>query len=302
MSAGEKPPPSSSVTHIVDVDPVATRRHGIFTVASGIDAGKILVVPQGEIMMLGRSAECTHPFDDASLSRVHARVMAVGAEYIIRDDGSRNGTFVNNARISKAETLRNGDRVQLGSNTLLRFALVDDEEERALRRVYEAAILDGLTGVFNRKHLEARIAAELAYAERHQSSLSVVIIDIVDHFKKVNDTYGHLGGDAVLRAVASTFASGLRAEDVLARYGGEEFVILVRGGAQQALDLADRLRSAIEAASIPFESHTIRVTSSAGVASLDEEGLTPDREALLGAADARLYQAKTSGRNRVVGP
>jgi two-component system, cell cycle response regulator len=298
----DKPPPSSVVTHVVEVDPVAMRRHGIFTVASGLEAGKVLSIPQGEVSTLGRSGDCTFPFDDASLSRQHARVMRVGAEYILRDDGSRNGTFVNNTRLAKAETLRNGDRIQLGSSTLLRFSLVDDEEEKALRRVYEAAILDGLTGVFNRKHLEERIQAELAYATRHKTKLSVVIID-VDHFKKVNDTYGHLGGDAVLRAVATLFGAGLRAEDVLARYGGEEFVILLRAtSAAQALELAERLRKKIESTVIQFEGRDIRITSSAGVAANDEPGVTSDRESLLGRADERLYRAKSGGRNRVVGP
>lgn len=298
----ELKPPSVAETNVVDVDPVAIRRHGIFTVTSGPDTGKILAIPSGDVIVLGRSPECTFAFDDASLSRQHARVMRVGAEYIIRDEGSRNGTFVNNARLTKAETLRNGDRVQLGSSTLLRFALVDEEEERALRRVYEAAILDGLTGIYNRKHLEERIVSELGYAARHQQPLSVIIID-VDHFKKVNDTYGHLGGDAVLRAVAALFGKGLRAEDVLARYGGEEFVILLRGTpVGPAVELAERLRRTVEATPIPFEGHLIRITSSAGVASVGEPGLGAERAALLGAADARLYQAKQGGRNRVVGP
>ncbi|MBL9026127.1 MAG: GGDEF domain-containing protein [Myxococcales bacterium] len=295
-------PPSVAETNIVDVEPIAVRRNGIFTIASGLDTGKVLRLPAGEMVVLGRAPECTYSFDDASLSRQHARVMRVGAEYVIRDDGSRNGTFVNNVRLTKAEALRNGDRVQLGSSTLLRFALVDEEEERALRRVYEAAILDGLTGIYNRKHLEERLVTELAYAARHGAPLSIVMID-VDHFKKVNDTYGHLGGDAVLRAVAALFGSSMRVEDVLARYGGEEFVILLRGTpVAQAIELAERLRRAVEATAIPFEGHLIRITSSAGVASLAEMGMPADRAALLGAADARLYQAKQSGRNRVVGP
>jgi diguanylate cyclase (GGDEF)-like protein len=298
----EPKPPSAAETHVVDVDPTAVRRHGIFTVTSGIETGKTLTIPTGDVVLLGRAPECTFVFDDASLSRQHARVMRVGAEYIIRDEGSRNGTFVNNVRLTKAENLRNGDRVQLGSSTLLRFALVDDEEERAMRRVYDAAILDGLTGVCNRKHFEERIATEIAHAVRHQSPLSVVMID-VDHFKKVNDTYGHLGGDAVLRAVAALFARGCRQEDLLARYGGEEFVVLMRAtSTPQAMELAERLRQTVASTPIPFESHAIQVTSSAGVATLGEPGLPLDRASLLGAADQRLYQAKSSGRNRVVGP
>lgn len=293
--------PFSDITSVVEVDPIAARRRGVFTVTSGLDAGRVLSVPQGEIVTLGRAAECTFPFDDASLSRDHARVMRVGSEYVLRDDGSRNGTFVNSQRLAKATTLRDGDRVQLGSNTLLRFSLVDEKEEGALRRVYEAAILDGLTGVYNRKHLEERITVELAYAGRHAAPLAVVIVD-VDHFKKVNDTYGHLAGDAVLKAVASLLQTSVRPEDVLARYGGEEFVVVARGtSSAQAVELAERLRQSIESAEIAFEDKRIRVTASAGVSALGDPGVTGDRASLLGAADARLYQAKESGRNRVVG-
>ncbi len=300
MAEPPESPFAADVTSVVEVDPVAARRRGVFTVMSGLDAGRVLTIPPGDIVTLGRSAECTFPFDDASLSRDHARVMRVGSEYVLRDDGSRNGTFVNSQRLAKATTLRDGDRVQLGSNTMLRFTLVDEKEEAALRKVYEAAILDGLTGVYNRKHLEERIAAELAFAERHATPLSVVIID-VDHFKKVNDTYGHLAGDAVLKSVAALLAKSVRPEDVLARYGGEEFVVVARGTTcAQAAELAERLRSAIESTTITFEATAIRVTASSGVAAVGDGGASHDRASLLGAADARLYRAKTSGRNRVV--
>jgi len=301
MSNGNDPPPSSTMeTHVVDVDPIAAKRTGVFTVASGLETGKVLALPPGDVITLGRAAECVFSFDDASLSREHARVMRVGAEYFIRDEGSRNGTFVNNVRLAKAQGLRNGDRVQLGSSTLLRFALVDEEEERSLRRVYEAATIDGLTGIYNRKHLEERIVAELAYAARHKTPLAVIILD-VDHFKKVNDTHGHLGGDAVLQTFAALLKHEIRPEDLLARYGGEEFVVLARGSTtEQGVELAERLRKRIESTPIPFEGKEIRITSSGGVASLSEATIPAEREALLSAADARLYKAKQSGRNRIV--
>jgi diguanylate cyclase (GGDEF)-like protein len=163
-------------------------------------------------------------------------------------------------------------------------------------------MLDGLTGVYNRKHLEERITTELSYAERHGTPLSIVIID-VDHFKKVNDTYGHLAGDAVLKAVSALLKSTVRPEDIVARYGGEEFVIVARGtDAPAAVVLANRLREAVAAETIDFEGKAINVTSSAGVASLACCEPPRDRAALLGTADRRLYAAKQGGRNRVVGP
>jgi len=297
-----RPPPSGVETQLVEVEPLTARRNGILTIASGLEAGKLLRLPTEETVMLGRSPECTFAFDDASLSRVHARVMRVGAEYFLRDEGSRNGTFVNNIKLERPQALRNGDRIQLGLSTLLRFSLADAEEEAALRKVYEAAILDGLTGIYNRKYFEDRIVTELSHAQRHGTPLAVVISD-VDHFKKVNDTYGHLAGDAVLVRVAAILKETVRPEDVLARYGGEEFVILLRGAtSQDALALAERVRANIEGATILFDGTPIRITSSGGVASTADPGQAAERAPLLHAADSRLYQAKQSGRNRVIGP
>jgi diguanylate cyclase (GGDEF)-like protein len=288
-------------THIVDAEPRATRRKGVFTVSGGLDAGRVLALPREDVISLGRASECTYPFDDVSLSREHAQIMCVGPDYIFKDAGSTNGSFINDERVTKVVKLGDGDRVRLGSTITLRFALVDAEEEEALVGVYEAAVRDGLTGMFNRKHLEERLGAELETANRHGASLSVIIFDI-DHFKHVNDTFGHLGGDAVLKNVARLVSQGIRHEDLLGRYGGEEFVVVCRGTAiGEAVALADRLRWTVWNTLTPFETHQIRVTLSAGVASLLCAG-ERTRSGLLGTADARLYKAKQAGRNRVVGP
>ncbi len=292
--------PHSEKTHVVEVDPAAMQRIGVFTVTSGGEAGRVLAVPKGQIVSFGRSPECTYPFEDPSLSREHVHVVRVGMDYVLKDGGSTNGTFVNDARIERATNLKDGDRVQLGLHTMLRFALVTAQEEQALRRVYESAVKDALTGVFNRKHLEERLVAELSYAKRNNTPLSVIIFD-VDFFKKVNDTYGHLAGDAVLKVVSGVLQQGLRAEDVVARYGGEEFVIVLRGiGAAEAVAAAERMRQLVEATPIQFASAQIRVTASAGVA-CSTELKELERAALLGTADGRLYRAKEAGRNRVVG-
>ncbi len=295
------PPPSTSQmkTHIVDAEPRATRRKGVLTVSGGLDAGRVLALPREDVISFGRASECTYAFDDVSLSREHAQVMCIGPDYVFKDAGSTNGSFINEVRVTKALKLGDGDRVRLGSNTTLRFALVDEQEEAALAGVYEAAVRDGLTGVFNRKHLEERLGAELELAKRHGASLSLIILDI-DHFKYVNDTYGHLGGDAVLKNVAALVGQWIRGEDMLGRYGGEEFVVVCRGTAvADATGLAERLRWTVWNALTRFEGHEIRVTLSAGVASLACVA-EPTRSALFGAADARLYKAKQAGRNRVV--
>src|SRR5262249_51984887 len=152
---------------------------------------------------------------------------------------------------------------------------------------------------FNRKYLTDRLVAEIAHARRHETELSLLMIDI-DEFKKTNDVYGHLVGDMVLRVVAARIARLIRVEDVLARYGGEEFAIVARGtGSAQAVTLAERTRAEIELLELKAQAATFRVTVSIGVAALPEVGADDGPNELLALADTRLYRAKKSGRNRV---
>jgi two-component system, cell cycle response regulator len=289
-------------TLVVDVAPTSIRRKGVLTVVGGAHAGRLLDLPPTDMISFGRDLSCTYPFEDASLSRTHAMVMCVAGEYVIRDSGSTNGTFVNDQRIGNAVKLSDGDRIQLGLGTILRFTLVAPQEEAALRGVYDASVRDGLTGVFNRKHFEERLAAELQHALHMQAPLSVILVD-VDHFKRVNDTYGHLAGDVVLKEVARRLATALRPEHMLARYGGEEFVVICRGlSIDPALALAEHLRQILAQTPIETPQGPIPITASLGVASLSCCAAHPNRETLLGTADGRLYRAKEWGRNRVVGP
>lgn len=161
--------------------------------------------------------------------------------------------------------------------------------------VQRLAYLDGLTGIFNRRHFEKQIAAELERTSRYETRFSVVMIDI-DHFKKLNDEFGHLLGDEVLRQVSSIFQQQLRKVDVVCRYGGEEFAILVpQTVGTHAINIAEKLRRKIETYLFPGVPR--RVTISAGVAECPAHGTT--RDELVAAADAALYAAKQQGRNQV---
>lgn len=284
-------------------EPNAKKMRAVVTLASGADLGRVVALPHGEILTLGRGEDQKLRIEDAAVSSAHGRLVAIAGEYMFVDNRSTNGSFVNEERIDGSVALKDGDRIRLGPNVLLRFSMVDEEEEAALRKIYEAALFDGLTKTFNRKHLDDRLDAEVAFAVRHDSDLSVVLFD-VDHFKKVNDTYGHPAGDAVLRATADVLMRGRRTEDLVGRYGGEEFVLVLRGThVEGAAILADRLRRAIEATKIAVDAHThpIGVTASGGVASLKCCGERKDKSALLALADQRLYHAKHNGRNRIVG-
>lgn len=293
--------PSTTVKTVINQVPLkSTPSQAIFTVLKGPHVGKVLSLPVGQLITLGRSEECTYRFEDGGLSRIHARVICIAGQYALTDAGSTNGTFLNDQRITSTCSLQGGDRIQLGTELTLGFMLISDAEESALRKVYEAAMRDGLTGVYNRKHLEERLDSEITFALRHNSKLSLILQDI-DLFKKVNDTYGHLAGDAVLREIGRILQQNIRTEDLVARYGGEEFVLLLRGiDLPAARQMANRLRNTIADTTIYYDGIQLRITSSAGVASLDECSPQSTKEALLALADSRLYQAKQSGRNRVI--
>jgi diguanylate cyclase (GGDEF)-like protein len=164
-----------------------------------------------------------------------------------------------------------------------------------VERVKQLAYIDGLTGIFNRRYFEMRITEEIERAERYGSGMAVIMADI-DDFKRLNDDFGHLLGDEVLRQVSSLFHQQVRKVDVVCRYGGEEFAILLtHTTAHQAANIAEKLRRLVEKWHFPGVPRT--VTISAGVAALPPHGAT--RDDIIRAADKGLYTAKHSGRNRV---
>src|SRR5579863_3636651 len=165
-----------------------------------------------------------------------------------------------------------------------------------VERVKQLAYLDGLTGIFNRRFFELRMAEELERAQRFNAGMSIIMIDI-DHFKDLNDEFGHMLGDEVLRQVASLLHDQLRKFDVVCRYGGEEFAILLsQTNPQHAIAVAEKLRGLVETWQFPGLPRS--VTISAGVATYPENAL--ERDGLMKASDASLYAAKQAGRNRVL--
>jgi diguanylate cyclase (GGDEF)-like protein len=176
--------------------------------------------------------------------------------------------------------------------------LQDAVEWEASKRLYEAAVRDSSTGAFNRRYFEQRLISDFSFASRHGTALCVLLIDI-DHFKRINDRWGHPAGDMVLQHVAAELLLGMRADDLLARYGGEEFAVLARGlDVDGALLLAERLRAALERMSLPWKRERIAVTASIGVAHNDGAKHS-DAHQLVAAADSALYAAKACGRNCV---
>jgi two-component system, cell cycle response regulator len=248
--------------------------------------------------VIGRSASTTIRLNDDGVSRRHARLVQQGTQIVLEDLKSANGTFVNDEQVEGERVLKDGDKIRIGSTTILKFSYHDDLEESFQQRMYEAALYDSLTKAFNKKHLLERLPAELAYAKRHNSPLSMLMFD-VDHFKKVNDNFGHLAGDYVLARLGKLTQAAIRSEDIFARYGGEEFSIVSRGvDLSKAGLFAERLRLLVETTEFDHDGTRIPVTISIGVAAVPEIAVNDHLE-LIAAADSALYMAKRGGRNRV---
>ncbi|MBI2377949.1 MAG: diguanylate cyclase [Deltaproteobacteria bacterium] len=275
------------------------KRTGAFIVMSGRSLGKSFTL-DAEETLIGRAPECVIQLDDDGVSRRHAKVVKTEDKWVLMDVGSTNGCYHNGERI-QVVTLYDGAKVQIGMNTLLRFELQDPMDRRFQQSLYESKTRDALTEAYNKGFFAEAIEKEIAFALRHKQTLSLIMFDI-DFFKKVNDTYGHIAGDHVLKSVARSVHGVIRKEDIFARYGGEEFALLLRNTEpEKAFILAERVRRTIEQLEIVHAGRRIPVTVSLGLSSTLGEDRNTSRE-LIGAADELLYQAKGRGRNRTESP
>lgn len=248
-------------------------------------------------VVIGRDTACSLPVPDGGVSRQHARIERLAdGRYQVTDLGSRNGTYLNGSKVGDS-VLTDGDTLQVG-DCIFRFLAGDNVEAAYHEAIHRLTILDPLTGVHNRRSLTEFLDREVERASRHRRPLSVLLVDI-DHFKGVNDRYGHSGGDAALRTLADRFRQRTRKDELLARYGGEEFaVVLPESDLAGAVECAERFRRAAADDPIWFDGVVFHVTVSIGVGVADRAGPATPGD-LLREADARLYEAKRAGRNRV---
>jgi diguanylate cyclase (GGDEF)-like protein len=273
------------------------RSEGAITILRGETAGAFHVLEHHQTV-IGRDPDVGIAIPDERLSRRHACILRAAGCFFIEDLGSTNGTFVDGKRVRNRQALEDGCRIFLGPQTVLHFRVHDAVEIETLRSTYALTQRDALTGVFNRRHLQERLWSEVAYARRHGTPLSLILLDI-DHFKQINDQHGHAVGDEALRELAQSLSALTRKEDVLARYGGEEFALVARGICRdEVLALAERVRLAVERQSLRTDRGTLTFTVSIGIAH-SATGADADGQALLGAADRALYAAKDAGRNSV---
>ncbi|HYG76849.1 MAG TPA: GGDEF domain-containing protein [Planctomycetota bacterium] len=256
----------------------------------------ILTLPEKKFV-IGREKECELMVEDQDVSRRHASIEFTPRGYIITDLNSTNGTFINDDKVNRA-VLKTGDLIRLGK-TIFKFLRGDGVEKQYHETVYSIMITDGLTGVSNKRFLMEALDRELSRSQRHKRPLSLAILDL-DHFKSINDKYGHLGGDMELREIARRIKAAIRRDEVFARYGGEEFVIVLpESTLEQARQFSERVRELVGSEGVRADGITIPVTVSIGIGHTDG-GESISREEMLGRADKKLYEAKNSGRNRVM--
>ncbi len=290
------------IAPIRTIDPVVVEQTPSLLMISGPQIGRSYTILQDEFI-IGRASSCDLPIEDDLVSRHHCKVYVKPNLAELEDLGSTNGTLVNGRKITGRVKLLEGDQVQVGSVAILKYVLKEEVEAKFLGQLYEAATRDFLTGAYNKKFFVERLQEEFSFAHRHGRELSVLVLDI-DHFKKVNDTYGHLAGDIAIKKIAHHLMSHTRKDDIVARFGGEEFVILMRDVPKaKAHQLGEIIRAGIAEISIKSGQNHFGITVSVGVATLNQQSRAQFErfENLIDEADKRLYEAKSTGRNRVCG-
>ena len=272
-------------------------------------SGELIAVPiplEREEVILGRSLGADVRINDYKASRRHAKVAKVFNpetrvhDYVLTDFGSRNGTYLNGQRVTEV-TLQNGDKITIGEH-ILRFDLLDEIDREYQRQIHRLISHDDLTGLLSSRSFFSELRREAARAKSEGMPMCVLMMDI-DHFKLVNDTYGHLTGSKTIEEVGECIMNCVRSGDAAARFGGEEFAaFLLDAEISQALIAAERIRSIIESRDFsvirngrPNASH--RITISIGISSFPDDSHDPIE--LVEMADSALYRAKREGRNRV---
>jgi len=256
----------------------------------------------GRVTSLGRAADNTHQFHDATISRRHA-VLARDEEGLawLTDLGSSNGTYLDNKRIPSRTPVQveDGSRIQLGGSVVLKYVRLDPYDERFQREMFERTVRDNLTGLYNRGYFLEQIGPLCERNLLRNLGTAVLMVD-VDHFKRINDEHGHDIGDAALREVAKSLRDSTRPEDLVARYGGEEFIVaLPVASSDQAMERAERVRSLLASRAVRAGRRELRITASVGV-SCSLVGRRRTVNGLIATADLALYEAKRAGRDRVV--
>jgi two-component system, cell cycle response regulator len=272
-------------------------------------SGDLIAVPiplDREEVILGREIGADVRVNDPKVSRRHAMIVSTvdpathETIYTLKDFGTRSGTLLNGERINE-EVLQHGDKISLGDQ-ILRFDLLDEIDREYQRLIHRLISHDDLTGLLSGRSFFSELRREAERSKIINRPFCVLMMDI-DHFKNVNDTYGHLTGSKTLEEIGESIIKCLRSGDTAARFGGEEFAaFLLDAEVGQAMVAAERIRKEIEQREFSVLSQgrpnqTHQVTISIGVAAFPDDSSDPIE--LVEMADSALYRAKRDGRNRV---
>jgi len=292
---------TTAITKLDGSHELQTQRLAVLLVMTGPSTGQTIYLETKDHWTIGRGTDCDIVLQENSVSRQHCDVVFDPKGYwLVKDLNSSNGTWVNGQKISK-HALESGDKIKLGSSIIVKFVLQDELEAAFQKELYESATRDSLTGLCSKRFLMEQLDVEFNFHRRTKKPLSVIMCDI-DFFKKINDTFGHLGGDHVLKELGQQILQILRKGDLAGRYGGEEIIFLLRETPMSgALVFAERVRKLVESHPFVFDGKRISVTVSMGMATVLQDNY-PSPDLLIKAADDFLYKAKQAGRNRVVCP
>ena len=249
------------------------------------------------IIGIGRNADNAIALEFNGVSRYHFKLHAQGDTHMLEDCGSKNGTYLNNKKVEANTNLAKGDIIKIGS-IALKYLPKGDPERLTYDKLNLEANTDKHTGCYNKGYFNNRITLEVNKSKVTGDPLTLIIFDL-DHFKKLNDNFGHDAGDYVLKEMAQVIrVGGIREQDIFARYGGEEFVILLpKTNLRQAFEIAERLRKLIENKEFLYDGKRLPVTASIGVADY-RQGVVTGTD-LFKRADDAVYKAKEGGRNQV---
>lgn len=252
-----------------------------------------------DLISIGRDQKNDVPVHDEMVSKFHCEVYVARnhqlEQVVIKDLDSTNGTYVNGSMV-KQMILKPGDKLEIGE-TVLRVGYNDEVEREYHSKLFDFAARDTLTGLYNKRFVLSELESHFKIARRNKRIFSIIIFDI-DNFKEINDSYGHLAGDAFLKNVGKIMNDTLREQDISGRVGGEEFLIIIpETGLDGAMDLAERFRKKIETSKIVFQDQKIHATISAGVSQFQLGD--KDWVLLIKEADDALYRAKRKGKNKV---
>lgn len=274
----------------------AQSRPAALLVISGELNGTIIDLQQ-PMIQAGRGIDNTIHLNFTAISRYHFRLKAHENTHLLEDCGSTNGTFLNDAKLQGSAPLKKGDIIKVGT-LAFKYIPKGDPERLAYDKLSLDANLDTHTGCYNKTFFNKSLTHLVNQAKLNNQTLSLIVIDL-DHFKQINDTFGHDAGDFILKEIAQLIReSGIRTGDIFARYGGEEFVILLpKTILKQAVVIAERVRQLIASRTFEYNTQKLTITASMGVTEYNKEMFTGTD--LFKKADELVYLSKKQGRNRI---